>query len=111
MASVLTPRLAATVATFAVLATTTSAAECRRPTAAPDAAPTAVRAPALAVTGFALGSLTSRRLARDADVLDTVTVAGVGLRAGGASVTPPSAEMKRVRRAGPAAAGWPPSCW
>ena len=98
MAPVLTPRLAATVATFAVLATTTSVVSAPS-TAAPDAAPTAVRAPALAVTGFALGSLTSRRLARDADVLDTVTVAGVGLRAGGASVTPPSAEMKRVRRA------------
>ena len=96
MASVLTPRLAA-VAVLAVLASTTSAPGV--PTASATATPTAARAPALSVTGFALGSLTKRRLARDADVLDTVTVAGVSLRAGGASVAPPSAAMKRVRRA------------
>lgn len=78
-------------------------------TAATTAVPTAVAAVAgsaapvdtadLAVTGFALGSLRNGTLDRDADVLDTVTVAGVGLRAAGDSVAPTTPDMARVRAA------------
>lgn len=86
-------RIASAVAALAVVATTTAAAAVPSAPAVPSQ-----RAAAVQVTGFALGSLSARRLGGDADVLDTVTVAGVGLRASGASVAPPSPEMLRVRR-------------
>jgi len=53
----------------------------------------------LSVTGFALGDLRTSRLAADAEALDTVSVAGIGLRATGGAVSSPTPDVERVRAA------------
>ncbi|WP_232676953.1 glycosyl hydrolase family 18 protein [Nocardioides sp. R-C-SC26] len=50
------------------------------------------------VTGFALGSLRGGVVARDAEALDRVIVAGVALRADGRGIAPTTDAMRRVRR-------------
>lgn len=57
------------------------------------------RADDLAVTGFAYGGLPRATLRRDAHALDTVTVDGVGLRAGGRRVGRPGGDAVRLARA------------
>jgi spore germination protein len=88
------------LAAVAVLAATPAlaSASTAASSAASSAAPTRAHSQeGLAVTGFALGSLRSAQLDRDADALDTVTVAAVGLSASGDSVGQPDAGMERVR--------------
>ncbi len=84
-------RLVALAATLALAATPALAG------GAPSTAAESAGESPLAVTGFALGSLRTAQLTRDADALDTVTVAAVGLAASGASVGQPDAGMERVR--------------
>ncbi|MCH1866171.1 glycosyl hydrolase family 18 protein [Nocardioides sp. CFH 31398] len=81
------------LATTVVLA----AAPALATSASADAPARAQQQEGLAVTGFALGSLRTGQLTRDAGALDTVTVAAVGLRPSGAAVDPPSDDMERVR--------------
>lgn len=66
-------------------------------TAAP--APTPERAAPLAITGFALGSMRSAVVHRNADALATVTVAGIGITANGDKIGRPTADMLRLNRA------------
>lgn len=80
-----TPRLAIAVTALAALLVPAGAGPARAAADPPE------------VTGFAVGSLPGAVLARDADALDTVTVAGVGLRPSGAAVDPPTPDMERVR--------------
>ncbi|WP_299056608.1 glycosyl hydrolase family 18 protein [uncultured Nocardioides sp.] len=86
-------RLVALAAAVALAASPVLAASAAAPTTAGSGAG---GAPPV-VTGFAVGSLPGAVLARDADALDTVTVAAVGLRPSGAAVDPPAADMERVR--------------
>ncbi|HSS68871.1 MAG TPA: glycosyl hydrolase family 18 protein [Nocardioidaceae bacterium] len=69
----------------------------------PAAAPSTLRTadPAvrqLPVTGYALGSLPSSVVRRDAHALSTVGVAGVSIRADGAQVRRPNADLTRLLR-------------
>jgi len=68
-------------------------------TAASVADDPAPDASGLSVTGFALGDLRTSRLAADAEALDTVSVAGIGLRRTGGAVSQPTPDVQRVRAA------------
>ncbi|MFN8191298.1 MAG: glycosyl hydrolase family 18 protein [Nocardioidaceae bacterium] len=50
----------------------------------------------LVVTGFAVESLSARVVKRDAHALDMVSVAGLGLKADGSTVTLPDHDVRRV---------------
>lgn len=52
----------------------------------------------LVVTGFAVESLSARVVARDAHALDTVSVAGIGVKPDGSTVTLPDHDVRRVLR-------------
>lgn len=62
----------------------------------PEPHPRAARS--LVVTGFAVESLSAHVVDRDAHALDMVSVAGVGLKADGSTVTLPDHDVRRVLR-------------
>jgi spore germination protein len=66
--------------------------------AGPSSAQQSAAARRLPVTGYALGSLPSSVVRREAHALATIGVAGVSIRSDGARVGRPSADLERLRR-------------
>jgi spore germination protein YaaH len=93
--------LVAAVAALATLATVAASPAAAAPASA--GAPPTLRLsetarPRLAVTGYALGSLPSRVVRREAHALATLGVAGVSIRRDGGQVRGPNADLNRLLR-------------
>jgi spore germination protein YaaH len=82
--------VSAVLATPATPAAAAPGAQARRPADAPVAR--------LAVTGYALGSLPSAVVRRNAHALTAIGVAGVSIHSDGAHVARPNADLDRLRR-------------
>jgi spore germination protein len=93
-------RAIAAVAAVAVVATlaATGNATAHISSALPSMRPTELAGPPLPATGYALGSLPSYVVRREAHALTSLGVAGVSIRSDGAQVRRPNAELNRLLR-------------
>lgn len=87
-------RIAVALAASVALVATFGSASATAPTSGRPVS--GERAEPLAVTGFALASMRSRVVHRNAEALTTVTVAGIGITVDGARVARPTADMRRL---------------